>query len=65
MTVIRLPDGSERRYEHPVTAREVAESIGPRLSRAALAARVNGKLVDLSSPIETSGELAIITEKDP
>ncbi|HEU4854567.1 MAG TPA: threonine--tRNA ligase [Nitrosospira sp.] len=65
MTVIRLPDGSERRYEHSVTAREVAESIGPRLSRAALAARVNGKLVDLSSPIETSGELAIITEKDP
>jgi threonyl-tRNA synthetase len=65
VTVIRLPDGSERRYEHPVTAREVAESIGPRLSRAALAARVNGKLVDLSSPIETGGEVAIITEKDP
>jgi threonyl-tRNA synthetase len=65
VTVIRLPDGSERRYEHPITAREVAESIGPRLGRAALAAKVNGKLVDLSSPIETSSDLAIITEKDP
>lgn len=65
MTVIRLPDGSERRYEQPVTAREVAESIGPRLGRAALAAKINGKLVDLSSPIKTSGDLAIITEKDP
>jgi threonyl-tRNA synthetase len=65
VTVIRLPDGSERRYERPITAREVAESIGPRLGRAALAAKVNGKLVDLSSPIETSGDLAIITEKDP
>ncbi|HVW65532.1 MAG TPA: threonine--tRNA ligase [Nitrosospira sp.] len=65
MTVIRLPDGSERRYEQPVTAREVAESIGPRLGRAALAAKINGKLVDLSRPIETSGDLTIITEKDP
>ena len=65
MTVIRLPDGSERRYERPITAREVAESIGPRLGHAALAAKVNGKLMDLSSPIETSGDLAIITEKDP
>ena len=65
MTVIRFPDGSERCYEQPVTAREVAESIGPRLGRAALAAKINGKLVDLSSPIKTSGDLAIITEKDP
>jgi len=65
VTVIRLPDGSERCYEQPVTAREVAESIGPRLGRAALAAKINGKLVDLSSPIKTSGDLAIITEKDP
>jgi threonyl-tRNA synthetase len=65
VTVIRLPDGSERRYERPITAREVAESIGPRLGHAALAAKVNGKLMDLSSPIETSGDLAIITEKDP
>ena len=65
MTVIRLPDGSERRYEHPVTVQEVAESIGPRLGRAALAAKVNGKLVDISSSIETDSDLAIITEKDP
>jgi threonyl-tRNA synthetase len=65
VTIIRLPDGSERCYERPITAREVAESIGPRLGRAALAAKVNGKLVDLSRPIEASSDLAIITEKDP
>lgn len=64
MTVIRLPDGSERRYEHPVTVGEVAASIGPGLARAALAGRVNGKLVDTSSPIETDSDLAIVTEKD-
>lgn len=64
MTVIRLPDGSERRYEHPVTVGDVAASIGAGLARAALAGKVNGKLVDMSSPIETDSDLAIITEKD-
>lgn len=64
MTVIRLPDGSERRYEQPVTVGEVAASIGAGLARAALAGRVNGKLVDTSSRIETDSELTIVTEKD-
>ena len=53
MTVIRLPDGSERKYENPVTVGEVAASIGAGLARAALAGKVNGKLVDVSSRIET------------
>ena len=64
MTVIRLPDGSERKYEHPVTVGEVAASVGPGLARAALAGKVNGKLVDISSRIETDSDVSIVTEKD-
>ena len=64
MTVIRLPDGSKRKYEHPVTVGEVAASIGAGLARAALAGKVNGKLVDISAPIETDSDISIITEKD-
>ena len=64
MTVIRLPDGSERKYGHPVTVGEVAASVGPGLARAALAGKVNGKLVDISSRIETDSDVSIVTEKD-
>ena len=64
MTVIRLPDGSERKYDHPVTVLEVAVSIGAGLARAALAGKVNGKLVDVSNRIENDSELTLITEKD-
>jgi threonyl-tRNA synthetase len=64
VAVIRLPDGSERQYKQPVTVGEVAASIGAGLARAALAGKVNGKLVDLSTRIEDDSELAIITEKD-
>ncbi len=64
MTVIRLPDGSERRFERPVTVGEVAASISPGLARAALAARVNGKLVDTSTRIETDSDVIIVTDKD-
>ncbi len=64
MTVIRLPDGSERKYDHPVTVLEVAASIGAGLARAALAGKVNGKLVDVTNRIENDSELTIITEKD-
>ncbi len=65
MTVIRLPDGSERKYEQPVTVGEVAASIGAGLARAALAGRVNGRLVDLSSRIEADSDVTIVTEKEP
>lgn len=65
MTVVRLPDGSERRYDQPVTVGEVAASIGAGLARAALAGKVNGRLVDVSSPIEHDSDLAIVTDRDP
>lgn len=64
MTVVRLPDGSERQYEHPVTVLEVAASIGAGLARTALAGKVNDKLVDVSHRIEHDSELTIITDKD-
>ncbi|SFN61954.1 threonyl-tRNA synthetase [Nitrosospira briensis] len=65
MTVVRLPDGSERTYNQPVTVGDVAASIGAGLARAALAGKVNGKLVDVCSPIETDSDLSIVTAKDP
>ncbi len=64
MTVVRLPDGSERNFDHPVTVYDVALAIGAGLARAAIAGRVNGKLVDVSSYISNDSELAIITERD-
>lgn len=64
MTVIRLLDGSERIFEQPISVLDVAASIGPGLARAAIAGKVNGKLVDVNCPIECDSELSIITEKD-
>jgi len=64
MPDIRLPDGSKRTFDAPVTVAEVAASIGPGLARAALAGRADGKLVDTSYRIERDAELAIITERD-
>ena len=64
MTVVRLPDGSERIFDQPVTVLDVASSIGSGLARAAIAGKLNGKLVDVSSPISSDSDLAIITEKD-
>lgn len=64
MAVVRLPDGSKRVYEHSVTVGEIAASIGAGLARAALAGKVNGKLVDLSSRIENDSDVTIVTEKD-
>ena len=64
MPLITLPDGSQRRFEYPVTLHEVASDIGPGLVKAALAGRVNGKLVDVSYLIEEDASLAIITAKD-
>ncbi len=64
MPVIRLPDGSQRVYDAPVTVAEVAASIGAGLARAALAGKVDGQLVDTSYRIETDAQLAIITDRD-
>ena len=64
MPVITLPDGSQRSFDHPVTVADVAASIGAGLAKAALAGRVDGKLVDTSCLIETDVALAIVTERD-
>ncbi|HEU4708235.1 MAG TPA: threonine--tRNA ligase, partial [Methylophilaceae bacterium] len=64
MPVIRLPDGSERKFDAPVTVAEVAQSIGAGLARAALAGKVDGKTVDTSYRIEDDADLAIITDRD-
>jgi threonyl-tRNA synthetase len=64
MPVIRLPDGSRREYPHPLTVAEIAASIGPGLAKAAIAGRVNGKLVDTSFRVEQDADLAIVTDRD-
>ncbi len=65
MPQIRLPDGTIKSYPAPVTVAEVAQSIGPGLAKAALAGRVDGKVVDTSYRIEKDADLAIVTDKDP
>ncbi|MGP8034322.1 MAG: threonine--tRNA ligase [Steroidobacteraceae bacterium] len=65
MPVVTLPDGSQRRFDHPVRVEEVAAGIGAGLARAALAGRVDGKLVDTSYVIDKDANLAIVTDKDP
>jgi len=64
MPNITLPDGSVRSFDAPVTVAEVAASIGAGLARAALAGRVDGKLVDTSFRMDQDVQLAIITDKD-
>jgi threonyl-tRNA synthetase len=65
MPEITLPDGSKRSFDQPVSIYEVASSIGPGLAKAALAGKVNGRLVDTSYVIDEDVELAIITDRDP
>ncbi len=65
MVEITLPDGSKKSFEAPVTAMGVAEAIAPSLAKAAVAARVNGRLVDLSTVIDSAADVAIVTAKDP
>ena len=65
MVSIRLPDGSQRQFESPVTVAQVAASIGAGLAKAALAGKVDGKLVDTSYLINSDADLAIVTDKDP
>ena len=65
MPVVKLPDGAEKRFESPVTVADVAAAIGPGLARAALAGKLDGKLVDVGQVIGRDGQIAIVTEKDP
>src|SRR5437879_13848726 len=64
MPVSTLPDGSQRRFDHPVTVDEVAAGIGAGLRKAALAGRGKGRLVDTSYVIADDANLAIVTDKD-
>src|SRR4051812_50042509 len=65
MVQVTLPDGSQREAAAGTTPRQIAESIGPGLARAAIAARVNGEIRDLDRPLDTDATVAILTERDP
>src|SRR5687768_12413829 len=65
MPNIRLPDGSSKSFPGPVTVAEIAGAIGAGLARAALAGKVNGRLVDISHRVDCDAEVQIVTERDP
>ncbi len=65
MPALTLPDGSVREFAAAVTGTEVAAAIGPGLARAALAMKIDGKLVDLSTKIEGDHAIVFVTRKDP
>jgi len=65
MPVYTLPDGSQRSFERPQTVDQLAASIGAGLKKAALAAKVNGQLVDTSYEMTDDATVAIVTDKDP
>jgi threonyl-tRNA synthetase len=65
MPLITLPDGSQKQFDSPVTVQNVAASIGPGLAKAALAGKLDGKLVDTSALIDRDATLSIVTDKDP
>ena len=64
MPDIRLPDGSVKRFSQPVTIAEIAGSIGAGLARAALAGKVDGKLVDTGYTVASDASVSIVTERD-
>ncbi|HEX3991746.1 MAG TPA: threonine--tRNA ligase [Acetobacteraceae bacterium] len=64
MLAITLPDGSVRQFDAPVTGTTVAEAIGPGLARAALAMKVDGRTVDISTPIKHDAAVRFITRRD-
>src|SRR5215210_8000944 len=67
MLTLRLPDGSAREVAGGSRPREVAEAIGKRLARDAVAAKVDGVVVDLERELHDQGEVAfaVLTDKDP
>ena len=62
---VKLPDGSVKDVPKGTTVLDIAKSISPRLADAALAAKTNGDLIDLTRPLEKDTDLRILTEKDP
>ncbi len=67
MLTVILPDGSRKQFDRPVSSFDVANEIGARLAKATVVAEVDGKMVDLHSPLPTAGEvnLRLLTKKDP
>jgi threonyl-tRNA synthetase len=65
MPQIRLPDGAVKSFDAPVSVAAIAASIGPGLAKAALAGKVDGRLVDLSHLVERDADVAIVTDRDP
>src|SRR5271156_2412065 len=65
MPVITLPDGSQKSFDPPLTVAELAASIGSGLAKAALAGKVNGRLVDTSATLDHDAAVSIVTDKDP
>src|SRR4051794_21954232 len=65
MPAITLPDGSVRQFDALVTGTDVAAAIGPGLARAALAMKLDGKLVDLATPIDHDAAVVFVTRRDP
>jgi threonyl-tRNA synthetase len=65
MPAITLPDGSVRRFEGAVTGTEIASAIGPGLLRAALAMKVDGRILDLSRQVVTDSQVVFVTRRDP
>jgi len=65
MPVITLPDGSQKSFEQALTVAEIAASIGPQLLKAAIAGKVNDKLVDTSFLVKEDARVSIVTQKDP
>src|ERR1700683_2577695 len=65
MPVITLPDGNQKVFDQPVSVAELAASIGSGLAKAALAGKVNGRLVDTSATLDHDAAVSIVTDKDP
>ncbi len=65
MPIITLPDGSQRAFPQPVSIAELAADIGPGLAKAALAGRINDRLVDTSFILEQDATVSLITTRDP
>src|SRR2546423_5088846 len=62
---LTFPDGSVKEFPQGTTAFEVAQSIGPRLAAEALAAKLDGRLLDLTAHLDSSGPIQFITAKSP
>ncbi len=64
MPVVTLPDGSTRQFDSAVSIHDIAADIGPALAKAALAGKVDGKLLDTSYVVDRDAQVAIVTDRD-